>query len=68
MNNMETGARFTQHAQTRCQQRGIRNADVIAVIQHGDREAAAGSGATLVHLSRDRAAQLNMRDGFRFRP
>ena len=54
--------RMTEHAVTRCNQRGIRTEVVGLVLAHFDRDCHAGAGAAAISISRARLAELQ-RDG-----
>ena len=49
---------MSRHAIERCQQRGVRPATVLALLEYGDRHIPVGSGSVAVSVSRKAAARL----------
>jgi len=57
-NRQDQFGHMTDHAVTRCNQRGIRTEVVDLVLAHFDRDHHAGAGAAAVSISRPRLAEL----------
>lgn len=53
---------MTQHALTRCQNRGVRQGFVDTILNHADLDRPAGGNCRLLLVSRRRARALNMDD------
>jgi len=53
---------MTQHALQRCQERGLRNAFVQAILEHADLDEAAGDNCRRLRVSSARARRLNIND------
>jgi hypothetical protein len=53
---------MSNHAQQRCQSRGVRKDFVTAILQNADVECAIGDNCRLLRVSHDRARKLNIND------
>ena len=53
---------MTQHALQRCQERGLRDTFVQAILDHADMDDAAGDNCRRLRVSSMRARQLNVDD------
>ena len=53
---------MTQHALQRCQERGLRNSFVQAILDHADLDEAAGDNCRRLRVSYARARHLNVDD------
>lgn len=53
---------MTQHAFQRCQERGLRNSFVQAILDHADFDEAVGDNCRRLRVSSTRAQQLNVDD------
>lgn len=52
---------LTQHARTRCQQRGVPHHLISALVAHADVEAPVGGGCTVLRISRERLCGTDLR-------
>lgn len=53
---------MTRHALQRCQERGLRNSFVQAILDHADLDEAAGDNCRRLRVSSARARQINVDD------
>ena len=52
----------SKHARTRCQQRGIRQSDIEAIVKYADICIPRGNGAELIQISNKKLKEINARN------
>ncbi|MER8848544.1 hypothetical protein [Mesorhizobium australicum] len=53
---------LSNHAERRCQSRGVRHDFICAILQHADIDRPIGGNCRLLRVSRNRARRLNIDD------